>query len=168
LVLATSCTLLGCSQSTPSQEHGAGSEEHSSLYHFAVLKPDTEAESQKPVKKPKPGRKPKTKADYTSAIESVKRYKSSHPAAGMHNGYVSKQLVKDLLANSKCEGIRMYLADSAGQERMIVIGVDKDGVDLVTPTTLEDPAGLKSQGRYLFGISEDKCPENCVGATLYE
>jgi hypothetical protein len=62
----------------------------------------------------------------------------------------------------------MYLADSAGQDRIIVIGVDKDGADLVTPISLEDKTALKSQGNYLFGISEDKCPENCVGAALYE
>lgn len=86
----------------------------------------------------------------------------------MHNGYLSKQVVKDLMSSGKCEGIRVYLADSAGQERMVVIGVDKDGVDLVTPTNLEDQTGIKSQGKYLFGITEDKCPENCVGATLYE
>jgi hypothetical protein len=119
-------------------------------------------------KKPKPGRKPKTKADYESAIASVKQYRKVHEKGGMLNSYLSKQVVKDLIANSKCEGIRMYLADSAGQERMVVIGVDKDGMDLITPTTLEDKTGVKSQGKYLFGISEDRCPESCVGAILYE
>jgi hypothetical protein len=129
----------------------------------------TTGEADKLAKKPKPGRKPKTKADYDNAIESVKKYRRDNPTAGIHNSYISKQMVKDLLANGKCEGLRVYLADSAGNARIVVIGVDKDGADLVTPVNLEDKTGVKSlQGKYLFGISEDKCPQNCEGAALYE
>ncbi|GAB2468996.1 hypothetical protein GCM10011375_29480 [Hymenobacter qilianensis] len=166
LLFVASGTLSGCNQTSRSQPPPASAD--ASLYQLAVLRSEAESEEQKPTKKPKPGRKPKTKADYESAIASVKKYRQTHSAGGLHNGYLSKQVVKDLISSGKCEGIRVYLADSAGQERMVVIGVDKDGADLVTPTNLEDQTGLKSQGKYLFGITEDKCPENCIGATLYE
>ncbi|QIL74758.1 hypothetical protein [Hymenobacter sp. HDW8] len=151
--------LFGCSNSSASQ----AAAQLAVPVHFAFHRAETPA-----AKKPKPGRKPKTKADYDNAIASVKKYRENHPSGGLHNGYISKQLVKDLLANGKCEGLRMYLADSAGQERMVVIGVDKDGADLVNPINLEEQSGLRTQGKYLFGISEDKCPENCVGAALYQ
>jgi hypothetical protein len=166
LLLAASGTLAGCNSTTRSQP--GSSEANAAQYQFAFLRSDVEAEKQKPTKKPKPGRKPKTKADYENAIASVKRYRQTHEKGGMLTSYLSKQIVKDLIANGKCEGIRVYLADSAGQERMVVIGVDKDGVDLVTPTTLEDKNGISSQGKYLFGISEDRCPSSCTGAMLYE
>lgn len=120
-------------------------------------------------KKPKPGRKPRTTTDYNSAIDAVKKYRKEHQSGEILNSYFSKKLMKELLANGKCEGVRVYLADSAGQAKMVVIGVDKDGADLVTPIELEQAVGGNStQGQYLFGISEDRCPDNCQGAALYQ
>jgi hypothetical protein len=128
-----------------------------------VLQGDVES------KKPKPGRKPRTTTDYNSAIEAVKKYRNEHQSGEILNGYFSKKLMKELLSSGKCEGVRVYLADSAGQAKMVVIGVDKDGADLVTPIELEQAVGGNStQGRYLFGISEERCPNNCEGSRLYQ
>jgi hypothetical protein len=126
------------------------------------------------IKKPfnsNAGRIPTTKADYDSAIASVKRYKGKYQN-NVHNNYFSRELAEKLLLNKECVGLRVYRADSTGKKngkylRIVVIGVDKNGRDISTPVSLVDSNSLKLQEQFLFGISEEKCPNNCGGCLLY-
>jgi hypothetical protein len=122
---------------------------------------------------PRAGRIPTTKQDYDSALVSVKRYKARRRNNHVHNNYFSRELAEKILLNKECVGLRVYRADSAGRGngnylRIVVIGVDKNGRDISTPVNLVDSIGAKSQERFLFGISDEKCPDNCEGCALYQ
>jgi hypothetical protein len=107
--------LTGCERTSRNQVRA--NQDVAGLYRQTVLRGDVES------KKPKPGRKPRTTTDYNSAINAVKKYRNEHQSGEILNGYFSKKLMKELLSSSKCEGVRVYLADSAGQAQMVVIGV---------------------------------------------
>lgn len=70
----------------------------------------------------------------TEAVEQTKRHRSSMTIGGM---FLRPEL-DELLAQPGCSALRFYYGrDKEGQDTLILVGVDKDGNDMVNGMLLD-------------------------------
>ncbi|SNR30133.1 MULTISPECIES: hypothetical protein [Hymenobacter] len=93
----------------------------------------------------------------------TRRYRVSFPNAYSHPRafYINEKLVADILkqvnSSGNKGGLRMYLGlDSLGVTHMIVVAVDRNGVEVVRPRGATE--GLVAP---IVGETDARCPNNC-------
>ncbi|GAB3290048.1 hypothetical protein [Hymenobacter tenuis] len=103
----------------------------------------------------------KVKKTETQRIDSLvkwtSRYRLKNPDAEVftRSHYIDKSTLKDILNNT--EGIRIYPAiDSAGANRLVIVGVDKNGDDTFQSVGAETLVETK-----FLAYPVEKCPQNC-------
>ncbi|MCB2379530.1 hypothetical protein LGH70_18175 [Hymenobacter sp. BT635] len=78
-------------------------------------------------------------------------YQANHPEQAK-SYYYSAAVLRKLLAQDGCVGIRLYQAlDDNKQEHLVLVGVGEDGSDLTSGALVD---------------YEEKCPHNCDGSEL--
>jgi hypothetical protein len=120
---------------------------------------------------PHAGRIPTSRAAYDSALQSIKTYKKVNKKAVVTSNYFSDSLIRVLIGkegsetDKKVSGLRVYRTYTHGQKGygVLIVPVDSEGVDIKN-STIKLKDGFKAE--YLFGTSQERCPDNCEGCAL--
>ena len=66
-------------------------------------------------------------------IELTQRFKNSHPLGTKRAFLISKEVLTELMAQDRADGIRVYLGEKENQElTIVVIATDSEGNDIQT------------------------------------
>lgn len=72
--------------------------------------------------------------ELTQASQWTRNYRNQNPGA-IKGHCVKKAQLDAILAQPGCEGVRMYYGlDDAGNRKLILVGIDADENDIITPT----------------------------------
>src|SRR5437762_1736865 len=93
--------------------------------------------------------------DLTTASEWTKNFRDSAPPNSIICQSFDRYILDDILAQTGCEGMRIYYArDDQNKKRLVITGVDSDGNDMYngilgeraypTPPTVIAPNPLNS------------------------
>lgn len=97
------------------------------------------------------------------AIDLTKRHQRSSPASEKA-GFFFLASLKDLLAQPGVYGLRVYHGlDEKGRYRMVLVGVDQDGNDIVrTRKVLKSGAVARATGDAILLDGHLPCPPFCA------
>ncbi|SMB90382.1 hypothetical protein SAMN00120144_3732 [Hymenobacter roseosalivarius DSM 11622] len=115
-------------------------------------------EATEPPFDPRAGRrmKPRDAARWTRRYRDTPRLPGDKPTLAH---YFGKEFLQGLLAEPNCAGLRIYQAiDDSGARRVVLIGVDDQGKDLLPP--VKEDGTLPDNGD---GVGETPmtCPSIC-------
>ena len=80
--------------------------------------------------------------------------------------FFGAEIIQQILAESDCVGIRMYYAiDENGEKKLLLIGVDANGNDLL-PLSTNAGGRSASEGDNIVGDYSLPCPDYCSGGGL--
>ena len=74
--------------------------------------------------------------------------------------YFGKEFLQSILKEDSCAGLRIYQAiDDEGMRRVLVVGVDAQGNDLIGP--INEDGSLPDEGGGVIGDTPMSCPSTC-------
>ena len=72
----------------------------------------------------------------------TKNYRNDQGEGAFLAGYFGKKAISDILGQTNCVGVRIYMAlDSNGDEKFVIVGVDANEDDLYNGTIAEFSIG---------------------------
>jgi hypothetical protein len=108
---------------------------------------------------PKAGKKvkPKDAARWTKNYRLKPRKHGDTPTLAQ---YFGKEFLQRILDENSCAGLRIYQAiDDEGTRRVLVVGVDAKGNDLIGP--INEDGTLPDDGGGIVGDTPMSCPSTC-------
>jgi hypothetical protein len=95
--------------------------------------------------------------DYNVARKWVANYQKANPTGNMAH-FFGYEIIKELLAQEGCVGLRMYYAiDDAGERQIILVGVDEKGMDI------KPGANGRTKDEGSVADASYPCPTYCSG-----
>jgi hypothetical protein len=75
----------------------------------------------------------------SDAAAQTRRYREQVGKDAPKSGFLFRKLIDELLAQPGCAGLRIcYARTDKGEDSLVLVGVDKNGNDMVEGTLLED------------------------------
>jgi hypothetical protein len=75
----------------------------------------------------------------SDAAAQTRRYREQVGKDSPKSAFFFRKLLDELLAQPNCAGLRIcYARTDKGEDSLVLVGVDKDGNDMVQGTLLED------------------------------
>jgi hypothetical protein len=94
--------------------------------------------------------------DLTTANQWIANYRSKNPDA-THGHYFGFEIIQQILKEAGCVGIRIYYAtNEAGDKKLLLVGVDSEGNDLLPEADANPGDGGNTIGDYSY-----PCPNMC-------
>lgn len=99
--------------------------------------------------------------DLATAQHWAANYRESNPDETLGH-YFGFEIIQQILSQTDCVGIRIYYAiDDAGEKKLILVGVDSSGENL-----LPAPGGKVGDGGNTLADYSWPCPDYCPGNGL--
>ena len=106
------------------------------------------------------------RVNLTTAVDYTQRYRRSAPASE-HAGFFFAKGLAALLAQPGVFGMRIYHGlDKNGRYRMVLVGVDEKGDDIVKAAPKRGTAKARAAGDALLLDTHVPCPPFCGASPL--